>query len=117
MGGIDLCYGCWDPIQHPIAEIHPENLDKIVFQRQDYNNGRLRDFANLSNHFDRQMNSRMGWEDIGLSVTGPVGSDLCAHFNIAETFFTTKNTARWWILSTLAVSTLGLSSETPLRGI
>lgn len=84
MGGIDLCYGRWDTIQHPIADIHPQNIDRIVYPGQDYNNGRVKDFANLANpdvnHLDRQMNSRMGWEDIGLSVTGPVISDLCAHF-------------------------------------
>ena len=27
MGGINLCYGRWDPIQHPIADVHLENFD------------------------------------------------------------------------------------------
>lgn len=93
MGGIDLCYGRWDPVQHPIADV-PENVDNIVYPGQDYNNGRIKDFANLANpdvnHLDRQMNSRMGWEDIGLSVTGPVISDLCAHFEHRWNFFYDK---------------------------
>ncbi|KAH7369782.1 hypothetical protein BKA65DRAFT_602424 [Rhexocercosporidium sp. MPI-PUGE-AT-0058] len=84
MGGIDLCYGRWDPIQHPIADVHPENLDQIVYPGQDYNNGRVKDFANLANwqknSLDRLSYSRMGWADTGFSVTGPVLQDICAHF-------------------------------------
>ena len=40
MGGLDLCYGRWDTNQHPIADVHPANLDDIVFPGQDYNNAR-----------------------------------------------------------------------------
>ena len=31
MGGLDLCYGRWDTNQHPIADAHPGDLDRIVF--------------------------------------------------------------------------------------
>ena len=40
MGGLDLCYGRWDTNQHPIADCHPTDLNKIVFPGQDYNNAR-----------------------------------------------------------------------------
>lgn len=49
LGGIDLSYGRWDTIQHPIADAHPGDLDDIVFPGQDYNNARVRDFHNLDN--------------------------------------------------------------------
>ena len=41
MGGLDLCYGRWDTHQHPIADAHPGNLDRIVFPGQDFNNARI----------------------------------------------------------------------------
>jgi phospholipase D1/2 len=41
MGGLDLCYGRWDTNQHPIADAHPGNLDRIVFPGQDFNNARI----------------------------------------------------------------------------
>lgn len=41
MGGLDLCYGRWDTNQHPIADAHPGDLDRIVFPGQDFNNARI----------------------------------------------------------------------------
>lgn len=41
MGGLDLCYGRWDTHQHPIADAHPGDLDRIVFPGQDFNNARI----------------------------------------------------------------------------
>jgi phospholipase D1/2 len=41
MGGLDLCYGRWDTNQHPIADAHPGDLDRIVFPGQDFNNARM----------------------------------------------------------------------------
>lgn len=41
MGGLDLCYGRWDTNQHPIADAHPGNLERIVFPGQDFNNARI----------------------------------------------------------------------------
>ena len=41
MGGLDLCYGRWDTNQHPIADAHPADLNRIVFPGQDYNNARI----------------------------------------------------------------------------
>ncbi|EXJ81268.1 hypothetical protein A1O3_07558 [Capronia epimyces CBS 606.96] len=84
MGGIDLSYGRWDTIQHPIADAHPGNLDDIVFPGQDYNNARVMDFKNLDNwehnRLSRLTTSRMGWQDISISATGPAVADICDHF-------------------------------------
>lgn len=84
IGGIDLSYGRWDTIQHPIADAHPGNLDEIVFPGQDYNNARVMDFKNLDkwehNKLSRLTTSRMGWQDISISFTGPAVSDICKHF-------------------------------------
>ncbi|KAJ5107867.1 phospholipase D/nuclease [Penicillium angulare] len=84
MGGIDLSYGRWDTIQHPIADAHPTNLDDIVFPGQDYNNARVMDFKNLDNweknKLSRLSTSRMGWQDISISLNGPVIFDICRHF-------------------------------------
>lgn len=84
MGGIDLSYGRWDLIQHPIADAHPENLDDIVFPGQDYNNARVMDFKNLDNwehnKLSRLTTCRMGWQDISISLTGPAVTDVCRHF-------------------------------------
>ncbi|KAF2182006.1 phospholipase D/nuclease [Zopfia rhizophila CBS 207.26] len=84
MGGLDLCYGRWDTNQHPIADAHPGDLDRIVFPGQDYNNARIMDFHDVvnweNNKLDRTQSSRMGWSDISLSLAGPVVQDLRTHF-------------------------------------
>ncbi|RAL10176.1 phospholipase D/nuclease [Aspergillus homomorphus CBS 101889] len=84
LGGIDLSYGRWDTIQHPIADAHPGNLDDIVFPGQDYNNARVMDFKNLDrwehNKLSRLTTSRMGWQDISVSLTGPAVAEISRHF-------------------------------------
>ncbi len=84
MGGLDLCYGRWDTNQHPIADAHPEDLDKIVFPGQDFNNARIMDFQDVAhwqqNKLDRSTSSRMGWSDLSICLSGPVVEDLRAHF-------------------------------------
>ncbi|KAF2225685.1 hypothetical protein BDZ85DRAFT_69890 [Elsinoe ampelina] len=84
MGGLDLCYGRWDTHNHPIADVHPGDLNEIVFPGQDYNNARIMDFQDVvnwqNNKLDRKYNSRMGWSDVSLSLIGPVVEDLKAHF-------------------------------------
>ena len=84
MGGLDLCYGRWDTNQHAIADAHPGDLDRIVFPGQDYNNARIMDFQDVAhwqnNKLDRTKNSRMGWTDVSLCLTGPVVQDLRTHF-------------------------------------
>ncbi|KAL7267376.1 hypothetical protein RUND412_010044, partial [Rhizina undulata] len=84
MGGLDLCFGRWDMNHHPISDVHPENLDQIVFPGQDYNNARVMDFHDVEqydqNKLSRTSNSRMGWSDVALSVVGEVVEDLVIHF-------------------------------------
>ncbi|KAJ4351315.1 uncharacterized protein N0V89_006654 [Didymosphaeria variabile] len=85
MGGLDLCYGRWDTNQHPIADAHPGNLDRIVFPGQDFNNARILDFQDVpnweNNKLDRTQSSRMGWSDVSLSFAGPAVQDLRTHFS------------------------------------
>ncbi|KAI9729564.1 MAG: hypothetical protein M1834_006760 [Cirrosporium novae-zelandiae] len=84
MGGLDLCYGRWDTHQHSIADAHPGNLDNIVFPGQDFNNARIMDFQDVANwknnKLDRTKNSRMGWSDLSICISGPVVNDLKKHF-------------------------------------
>ncbi|KAK3680162.1 hypothetical protein LTR78_000539 [Recurvomyces mirabilis] len=84
MGGLDMCFGRWDTNQHSIADAHPGDLNRVVFPGQDYNNARLMDFTDVqnwqNNKLDRKYNSRMGWSDISICLTGPVVEDLKAHF-------------------------------------
>ncbi|KAF2122858.1 hypothetical protein BDV96DRAFT_9074 [Lophiotrema nucula] len=85
MGGLDLCYGRWDTNQHPIADAHPGDLDRIVFPGQDFNNARIMDFADVTNwennKLDRTQSSRMGWSDVSLCLHGPAVQDLRTHFS------------------------------------
>jgi len=84
MGGLDLCFGRWDTNQHSIADAHPGDINKIVFAGQDYNNSRIMDFQDVqhwqNNKLDRTQNSRMGWSDLSICLSGPVVEDLKQHF-------------------------------------
>ncbi|CAG8956486.1 hypothetical protein HYFRA_00003872 [Hymenoscyphus fraxineus] len=84
MGGLDLCFGRWDTNSHPISDAHPTDVNKALFPGQDFNNARVYDFADVenweNNKLDRTKNSRMGWGDLSLCLSGPVVQDLKAHF-------------------------------------
>ncbi|KAI1739603.1 phospholipase [Xylaria scruposa] len=84
MGGLDMCFGRYDTNSHPIADAHPGNLDAIVFPGQDFNNARVFDFEGVDNwdhnQLDRAQNSRMGWSDIAISLSGPIVHSLINHF-------------------------------------
>ncbi|TLD16204.1 uncharacterized protein PgNI_01688 [Pyricularia grisea] len=84
MGGLDMCFGRYDTNSHPIADVHPGDLEKIVFPGQDYNNARVYDFENVdrweNNKLDRTKNSRMGWSDISISLSGNIVGSLLIHF-------------------------------------
>ncbi|KAK4959164.1 hypothetical protein LTR10_003963 [Elasticomyces elasticus] len=84
MGGLDMCFGRWDTNQHSIADAHPSDLNHIVFPGQDYNNARIMDFNDVKNYqankLDRKVNSRMGWSDVSICLSGPIVEDLKAHF-------------------------------------
>ena len=84
MGGLDMCFGRWDTNQHSISDVHPTDLNEIVFPGQDYNNARVLDFQEVNhwekNQLDRKSASRMGWSDVALSLHGQVVDDLRRHF-------------------------------------
>jgi phospholipase D1/2 len=84
MGGLDLCFGRWDTNAHPIADVHPIDVNAGLFPGQDYNNARIYDFNNVQNYQDNKLNrtisSRMGWSDLSLCIQGPLVEDLRAHF-------------------------------------
>jgi phospholipase D1/2 len=71
-------------LQHAISDVHPGNIDDIVFPGQDYNNARIMDFQDVShwqnNKLDRTESSRMGWSDVSLCLSGPSVWDLKNHF-------------------------------------
>lgn len=85
MGGLDMCFGRWDTSTHPIADVHPGNLDAIIWPGQDYNNARIYDFDGVANweqnKLDRTKSSRMGWSDISISLEGPILHSLIDHFS------------------------------------
>lgn len=47
-GGLDLCFGRWDMKQHPLADMHPDNLAQEVWPGQDFNNVSLPSPSSLS---------------------------------------------------------------------
>lgn len=91
-----------DGAGHPIADVHPGNLDEILFPGQDYNNARIYDFedvkqwennkreshgqpaaswhAMLTAAVDRTRSARMGWSDVAISLSGPIVHSLMVHF-------------------------------------
>lgn len=84
MGGIDLCFGRWDTNYHPIADMHPQFPEAIVFNGQEYNDNRVQDFTDLDkpelDSVDRTKVPRMGWNDVSFQVTGPVCVSMERHF-------------------------------------
>jgi phospholipase D1/2 len=70
---------------HPIADVHPADLDAIIFPGQDYNNARIYDFEGVQdwdhNKLDRTKSLRMGWSDISISLEGPILDNLIDHFS------------------------------------
>ncbi|TAQ91229.1 hypothetical protein B7494_g439 [Chlorociboria aeruginascens] len=84
MGGLDLCFGRWDPNSHPLADTHPGDLEEILYPGQDFNNARVSDFEDVAkwqnNTLDRTKSGRMGWSDLSICLRGDVVDDLMAHF-------------------------------------
>lgn len=108
MGGLDLCFGRWDTTQHAISDVHPSNIDMIVFPGQDYNNARVMDFIDVAqpfqNKLDRTKSSRMGWSDIAVCLIGPSVEDLRHHFIDRWNFifnekYNVRNDRRYYRLS------------------
>ncbi|KAJ1970183.1 hypothetical protein H4R35_005962 [Dimargaris xerosporica] len=94
IGGLDLCYGRYDSHAHRLADYSPlvrrsdgpgkEYILPLMFPGQDYNNARIKDFANI----DRQLYPliprghlpRMPWHDVHMGMMGPAARDVARHF-------------------------------------
>lgn len=83
IGGIDLCFGRWDPHQHPLADVHPNTLSDI-FPGQEFNNNRIMDFQTVeqwqANELNRGEYARMPWHDVAMGVIGDCVYDIAEHF-------------------------------------
>ncbi|RMZ81223.1 hypothetical protein DV737_g2706, partial [Chaetothyriales sp. CBS 132003] len=84
IGGLDLCYGRWDTIQHPLADVHPSGVQNEVWPGQDYNNNRIMDFHTVqdwaTNELDKTEYGRMPWHDVAMAVVGECVVDIAEHF-------------------------------------
>lgn len=90
IGGLDLCFGRWDTIQHPLADVSPAGVDNTVFPGQDYNNNRILDFQSVndwsSNQLSKAEYGRMPWHDVSMGVVGPCIYDIAEHFVLRWNF-------------------------------
>lgn len=96
IGGLDLCYGRWDTHAHRLADYPAVGHKYTMVPGQDYNNPRVRDFANGKSEIiplyyawthsfyfcspgkpvsqfnntlvDRQVTPRMPWHDVTIGV-------------------------------------------------
>ena len=80
IGGLDLCYGRFDSIDHPLCDTG----DDVIWPGLDYSNPRIRDFRNVQQHeaqlLDRNCFPRMPWHDVHCQVYGDAALDISRHF-------------------------------------
>ncbi|KAL1842573.1 hypothetical protein VTJ49DRAFT_4856 [Mycothermus thermophilus] len=90
IGGMDLCFGRWDIHQHPLSDMHPENVHNEVWPGQDFNNNRVMDFKNVDdwkqNELNKEESGRMPWHDVSVSIVGPAVYDIAEHFVLRWNF-------------------------------
>ncbi|THZ29799.1 phospholipase D/nuclease [Aureobasidium pullulans] len=90
IGGLDLCFGRWDQMQHPLADAHPSGVENEVFPGQDFNNNRIMDFQDVkdwkSNELSKADYGRMPWHDVAMGVIGPCVYDIAEHFQLRWNF-------------------------------
>lgn len=90
IGGLDLCFGRWDAINHPLADVHPEGVTEEIWPGQDFNNNRVMDFKKVEDWQQNELNKadygRMPWHDIGMAVIGPCVYDIAEHFVLRWNF-------------------------------
>nr|POE85425.1 phospholipase d zeta 1 [Quercus suber] len=90
IGGLDLCFGRWDSIQHPLADAHPSGVQNEIFPGQDFNNNRIMDFKSVqdwkSNELSKAEYGRMPWHDVSMGVIGPCVYDITEHFILRWNF-------------------------------
>ena len=83
VGGLDLCWGRYDNIQHPIYE-GPNPRGSYEFPLIDYSNARICDFSKVENYWiesvPRKDTCRMPWHDVHSRIIGPAVSDIARHF-------------------------------------
>ena len=83
VGGLDLCWGRYDFLEHPITET-PNSEKKYYFPFIDYSNARIADFMNVEDYLKesvpRDKNVRMPWHDVHTRIIGPVVGDIARHF-------------------------------------
>ena len=84
VGGLDLCFGRWDSIQHPLADVHPAGVQTELFPGQDFNNNRILDFQTVqdwkSNELSKADFARMPWHDVAMGIIGECVYDVAEHF-------------------------------------
>ena len=84
IGGLDLCFGRWDMHQHPLADMHPQDVTDQVWPGQDFNNNRIKDFQKVqdwkANQLDKTKYGRMPWHDVSLGIIGPAVLSIADHF-------------------------------------
>lgn len=84
VGGIDMCYGRFDTVEHNIGDFWGSDDQRTVFPGQDYSNPRIRDFKNVQDHertlIDRSQLPRMAWHDIAVKFSGQPARDVGNHF-------------------------------------
>lgn len=84
IGGLDICFGRWDTTSHPLADAHPTEMYKTLFPGQDYNDARIGDFQHVDHYVSNTISileqPRMPWQDIHMTLTGPVVLDISQHF-------------------------------------
>ncbi|CAM1511164.1 Fc.00g086770.m01.CDS01 [Cosmosporella sp. VM-42] len=90
IGGLDLCFGRWDAIQHPLSDVHPEGVREEIFPGQDFNNNRVMDFKQVQQWQDNELSKaeygRMPWHDVAMAVIGPAVYDIAEHFVLRWNF-------------------------------
>ena len=68
VGGINLCYGRWDTHNHPLADVHPTDLERTLFVAQDYSNPRVMDSKDAEEYLGGTVSiletPRMPWHDV-----------------------------------------------------
>ena len=65
-------FGRWDTNSHPIADVHPGDVDALIFPGQDYNNARILDFQQVDKYAGNTLSilesARMPWHDVSTGL-------------------------------------------------
>ncbi|KAK1417718.1 hypothetical protein QVD17_26852 [Tagetes erecta] len=79
LGGLDLCFGRYDTIEHKISDLPP-----FIWPGKDYYNPRESEpnswVDTMTDELDRRMYPRMPWHDVHCALWGPPCRDVARHF-------------------------------------